>query len=179
MKFLRFIALRPYGSTLCSPSAQMWIAAVSVCVAIMASTEAVAWGYVGHVLGTEWAAYTIGSVTGAIAFIVVWTLDSTFVTLDLRRGEYERRLAGLKHQRVLSSRIQTFVHAIRGAGAGLVTRLLLAAGSLATSAPFLTQLLFSHDTDRVLDTQFALSRAAARQTIEHSAHLDVQTTTTR
>src|SRR5207302_7941698 len=87
MKFLRFIALRPYGSTLCSPSAQMWIAAVSVCVAIMASTEAVAWGYVGHFLGTEWAAYAIGSVTGANALSVECTFDALVATCGSSLGD--------------------------------------------------------------------------------------------
>lgn len=179
MKFLRFIALKPYGNTLCAPSAQMWIAAVSVCVGIMAATEAVAWGYVGHFLGIGWLAKAIGVVTGSIAFIVVWTLDSTFVTLDLRRKEYERRLAGLKQQPLHSTRWQNLVRTFRGAGAGLITRLLLAAGSLAVSAPFLTQLLFSKDIDRVLDAEFATRRAAVRRQIENAQNTEIATQAAR
>ncbi|HSA56775.1 MAG TPA: hypothetical protein VLE53_13780 [Gemmatimonadaceae bacterium] len=142
-------SLRPHGDQLCSPTARFWIFCARVLILIMATAEAISWGYVGSLFGTGVAAYLTGLAAALSLFFVIWLVDATFVTMDTSRAYY---------QRILSTEDQ-FAGVIeqRKFLAGLLIRAVIVVVSLWITAPFLAQLVFRRD---VVDTIASRNRAA-------------------
>lgn len=142
-------SLRPHGDQLCSPTARFWIFCARVLILIMATAEAISWGYVGSLFGTGFTAYLTGLAAAMSLFFVIWLVDATFVTMDTSRAYY---------QRLLSNEDQTAgVIEQRKFFAGLVIRAIIVVVSLWITAPFLAQLVFRRD---VVDTIASRNRAA-------------------
>jgi hypothetical protein len=146
-------SLRPHGDQLLSPTARFWIFCARVLILIMATAEAVSWGYVGSLFGTG-----IGSVVTALAaavslFFVIWLVDATFVTMDTSRTVYQRAL--LNEQRTDGALEQ------RKFFIGLGIRALIVMVSLWITAPFLAQLVFRRD---VADAIASRNQAAVAET---------------
>lgn len=157
-RVLRAIAsqfsLRPYGEQLCSPTARFWIFCARVLILIMATAEAIAWGYVGALFGTG-----IGSVFTALAaglslFFVIWLVDATFVTLDTSRSYYQRRLS-LEPRPVDPLEQRKFF-------VGIGIRAAIVVVSLWITAPFMAQLIFRRDVEEAIATRNRTAIATAR-----------------
>jgi hypothetical protein len=142
-------SLRPHGDQLLAPTARFWIFCARVLILIMASAEAVSWGYVGSLFGTGSMAVLTGLAGGLSLFFVIWLADATFVTMDTSRAYYHKLLATDDN---LSSETER-----RKFLAGLAIRGLIVVVSLYITAPFLAQLVFRND---VIDTIAARNRAA-------------------
>jgi hypothetical protein len=141
--------LRPHGDQLLAPTARFWIFCARVLILIMASAEAVSWGYVGSLFGSGPMAFVTGLAAGLSLFFVIWLVDATFVTMDTSRAYYHKLLAT---EDQLSSEVEQ-----RKFFAGLTIRGLIVVVSLWITAPFLAQLVFRRD---VIDTIAARNRAA-------------------
>jgi hypothetical protein len=175
-KFFRHVTLRPYGGTLCSPSTAVWMSFAVIGVTLMAGAEAAAWGYVGAFLGTEWHRYLAAAAIGLMAFLAVWIVDSTFLTLDLRREEYEQRLARLSgtRQQTPSGAWQKLKAMVSTVGGGVLVRLAMVAGSLYVAAPYVSQLFFYRDVSTVLARQDLANVQAARNRIASTHDQQIQ-----
>jgi hypothetical protein len=166
-KFFRLATLRPYGGSLCAPSTSAWASFAVIGVTLMACAEAGGWSYVGFFLGTEWHRYLAAAAMGLVAFLAVWIVDSTFLTLDLRREEYEHRLASLSGtpRQTSGGAWQKLKAMVSTAGGGVIVRLAMVAGSLFVVAPYVSQLFFYRDVSMVLARQDLANVQAARNRI--------------
>ena len=174
-RFLRLVTLRPYGGTLCAPSTTAWMSFAAIGVTLMAGAEAAAWGYVGAFLATQWHRYFAAGAMGLVAFLAVWIVDSTFLTLDLRREEYERRLNRLSgNPPQISSRWQKLKKALSTAGGGVIVRMAMVAGSLFVAAPYVSQLFFYQDVSVVLARQDLINVQAVRNRIASTHDQQIQ-----
>src|SRR5678815_4938327 len=90
---LERFSLKPHGEQLLSPSARFWIFCARVLILIMATAEAVSWGYVGSLFGSGFTGYVTGLAAAVTLFFVIWLVDATFVTLDTNRAYYHKALS--------------------------------------------------------------------------------------
>src|SRR5215210_4638720 len=64
--------LRPHGDQLLAPSARFWVFGARVLILIMASAEAVSWGYVGSLFGSGFMSLVTALAAGLSLFFVIW-----------------------------------------------------------------------------------------------------------
>ena len=152
--------LRVYGDHLLTSQAAFWIACASVLIVIMASAEAVAWGYVASFMAQGGPRWVVALLVGLAVFSIIWILDATLMTLDLRRSRDDTTLLGRKGNEA-SRRLERW----RFLG-GLSARLLLVLGSLYLSAPFLAQLVFYDDIEARIASENLGAVAAVRARLE-------------
>jgi hypothetical protein len=155
-------SLRPHGDQLCSPTANFWIFCARVLIILMATAEAVSWGYVGSLFGAGLMGYLAGFVAAVTLFFVVWLVDATFVTLDTSRSFYERALS-TEAQFSGTTEKRKFL-------AGLLIRAAIVVVSLWITAPFLAQIVFDRDIEETIAsrnrTAVATTRAALSDKFE-------------
>jgi hypothetical protein len=120
-----------------------------VLILIMATAEAVSWGYVGSLFGSGFMSFVTGLAAGMSIFFLIWLVDATFVTMDTSRAYYHKLLST---EDQLSGEVEQ-----RKFFAGLAIRGLIVIVSLWITAPFLAQLVFRRD---VVDTIAARNRSA-------------------
>ncbi|HEX9564244.1 MAG TPA: hypothetical protein VF981_09750 [Gemmatimonadaceae bacterium] len=142
-------SLRPHGDQLASPTARFWIFCARVLILIMATAEAVSWGYVGSLFGSGFAAILTGLAAAMSLFFVIWLVDATFVTMDISRTRYQRLLSTGDGVADVEERRKFY--------AGLGIRALIVVVSLWITSPFLAQLVFRRD---VVDAIASRNRAA-------------------
>jgi hypothetical protein len=130
-------SLRPHGDQLLAPTARFWIFCARVLIMIMATAEAISWGYVGSLFGSGIMSFFTGLAAAVSLFFVIWLADATFVTMDTSRTYYQKLLA---NDDQTSSEIEK-----RKFYAGLAIRGLIVVVSLYITAPFLAQLVFRND----------------------------------
>ena len=141
-------SLRPHGDQLLAPTARFWIFCARVLIMIMATAEAVSWGYVGSLFGTGIMSFFTGLAAAVSLFFVIWLADATFVTMDTSRTYYQKLLVSDDQ---ISSEVEK-----RKFYAGLAIRGLIVVVSLWITAPFLAQLVFRRD---VVDTIASRNRS--------------------
>ena len=149
--------LKPHDDQLLSPTARFWIFCARVLILIMASAEAVSWGYVGSLFGSGFASVLTGLAAGASLFFVIWLVDATFVTMDTSRVYY---------QKVLSAESRTDgVMEQRKFFGGLLIRAVIVVVSLWITAPFLAQLVFQRDVVEMIRSRNGTAIANTRQAL--------------
>lgn len=153
-ELLSQFTLRPHGDQLLSPTARFWVFCARVLILIMATAEAVSWGYVGSLFGSGFMSFITGLAAGLSLFFVIWLVDATFVTMDTSRAYYSQLLAT---EDQLSSEVEQ-----RKFFAGLTIRGLIVVVSLWITAPFLAQLVFRRDVVDTIATRNRAAIAAAR-----------------
>jgi hypothetical protein len=92
----RTLSLKPYGEVLLTSGAATWIFVARIIVLLMASAEAISWGYLGSLFSTGWRAYASSIIAGGFIFIVIWGLDVTLMTLDRSGPLFEETIAKRK-----------------------------------------------------------------------------------
>lgn len=150
-------SLRPHGEQLCAPTARFWIFCARVLIVIMATAEAVSWGYVGSLFGTGFASWVTGLAAAMSLFFVIWLVDATFVTLDTSRAYYQKTLLQQARQDGTIEQ-RKFV-------AGLFIRGAIVVVSLWITAPFLAQLVFRRDVVDTIATRNREAMASTRKTL--------------
>ncbi|HYR77271.1 MAG TPA: DUF4407 domain-containing protein [Pyrinomonadaceae bacterium] len=152
----RTLTLRPYGENLLTSGAATWIFVARIIVLLMASAEAISWGYVGSLFSQGWGRYVSTAIAGGFVFTVIWGIDVTLMTLD-RSG----RLFEDAEVRRKTKWSQT-AKEILGFGA----RWIIIISSLAITAPFLAQIIFGTDIRKELERQSATTITTARAVID-------------
>lgn len=138
--FKKYFGLTPYGDSLRTQGAMLWLFCVRLVIVIMSLAEGVSWAYIGSRFGIGYMRPITALCSGLAIFCIIWVVDATFVTLDTSRRFYERKLSDDKTESVS---IKEYVKM----PAGIFTRLLIVVGSLFISAPFLAQIVFQSDID--------------------------------
>jgi hypothetical protein len=158
-------SLKPHGEQLCAPTARFWIFCARVLIMIMATAEALSWGYVGSLFGKGLAGIIIGFAAAISLFFVIWLVDATFVTLDTSRAYY---------QRVLSTEEADGAGERQKFMLGLAIRAAIVVVSLWITAPFLAQIVFNRDIEETIGTRnraaIAATRAQLAQRFEQRLH---------
>ncbi len=152
----RFFSLKPYGNELLTRSGDFWIFSARLIIVAMALAEAIAWGYVGSLMSSRYPLVTAAIAAGFI-FLLIWIIDTSFMTLDLRSGRYEEAITGRSHHKRLE-RLKLF--------AGVGARVAIVTLSLMITAPFLAQAIFSGDVKAEMERQNAAGITTIRQRIE-------------
>lgn len=163
------ITLVPYGSNLLTPGASFWVFAAAIAIFIMASAEAISWAYLGSFLASGKLGNVTGLITGLFIFMVVWIVDSSFVTLDLSRSFYERELSVGREEEGQASLKDNLKLAT-----GLFGRVVIILVTLYVASPFLSQLVFRSDIDAVLRQEEAQQVLEVRDSIAASFENRIQ-----
>ncbi len=135
-------SIKPYKNNLLTPGANYWIICIHLVILVMASSEAIAWGYLGSLFGKEAIGVIAAIITFAFMFLIIWVIDVSFVTLDLSRSYYDKI--------ILKKETERWVDNTR-LGVGLLGRITIVFVSLSISAPFLAQIVFKQDIDNEID----------------------------
>ncbi len=135
-------SIKPYKNNLLTPGANYWIICIHLVILVMATSEAIAWGYLGSLFGKASVGYLAAAITFAFMFLIVWVIDVSFVTLDLSRSYYDKI--------ILKKETERWVDNTR-LGIGLLGRVMIVFVSLSISAPFLAQIVFKQDIDNEID----------------------------
>src|SRR5262245_10759623 len=144
-RILNWISLRPYANNLCTEGASYWILSVRTIVLIMALAEAISWSYLGYNISQNSHPWLAGGLVGVSIFLMVWILDSTFLTLDTARAYYEKRLNGNEEDALWTEKSKT--------ASGVILRILILSGTLYISAPYLALRVFSGDIDSRIEAK--------------------------
>lgn len=135
-------SIKPYKNNLLTPGASYWIICIHLVIFVMASSEAIAWGYLGSLFGKAGMGMLAAAITFAFMFLIVWVIDVSFVTLDLSRSYYDKI--------ILKKETERWVDNTR-LGVGLLGRIAIVFVSLSISAPFLAQIVFKQDIDNEIE----------------------------
>ena len=149
-------SIKPYKNRLLTPGAGYWIACVHLVVFVMATSEAIAWGYLGSLFGKGAVGYVAAVIAFLFMFAIIWVIDVSFVTMDLSRSYYDRL--------ILKQDTEKWQDRAR-MGAGLTGRILIVVVSLTISAPFLSQIVFKQDIDNEIHRRNLANVSAVRDSI--------------
>jgi len=81
-RILAWLSLKPYGQQLCTEAASMWVTSARLLVIVMASAEALSWGYLGYFVGAPQFSVPAALFAALSIMVLVWVVDSSFMTLD-------------------------------------------------------------------------------------------------
>ncbi|HEY0593441.1 MAG TPA: hypothetical protein VGF40_16835, partial [Thermoanaerobaculia bacterium] len=159
----RRLSLKPYGDELLTRSADFWIFSARLIILTMALAEALAWGYMGALMSQTHPAVT-AAIAGVFVFTLIWIIDSSFMSLDLARGSYERALLGKEQSPTLEK---------AKFAAGVLARVAIVSASLVITAPFLAQAIFAGDVRDEMARRNAISVAIMRARVDkpHAAQI--------
>ncbi len=135
-------SIKPYKNNLLTPGANYWIICIHLVILVMATSEAIAWGYLGSLFGKEILGYIAAAVTFIFMFLIIWVIDVSFVTMDLSRSYYDKI--------ILKKETERWVDNTR-LGVGMLGRVAIVFVSLSISAPFLAQIVFKQDIDNEIE----------------------------
>lgn len=152
------ISLKPYGTELLTPGAAHWTFVARTIVTLMASAEALSWGYLGALFIKGWQRYLSGLIAGAFILLVIWGIDVSLMTLDRSRGLYERAL----YQREAENRIWEKTKEYLG----FIARWVIVISSLTITAPFLAQIIFNVDIGEQIEAEGAKRIQESRGAID-------------
>lgn len=141
----RHLQFRPHEDRLLTSSAEFWFLSARILVFVMASCEAIAWGYLGFLFGEGFTRWIGAAFAGITIFVVVWMIDVSLITMD--RAWREHSAAILKPESA-PVRDKTYRDLFTF---GL--RIALLAGSLTITAPYLAQVVFQKDIERFIDAE--------------------------
>ncbi|MEM8488932.1 MAG: hypothetical protein AAF564_25530 [Bacteroidota bacterium] len=135
-------SIKPYKNNLLTPGANYWIICIHLVILVMATSEAIAWGYLGSLFGKATLGYIAAAITFVFMFLIIWVIDVSFVTLDLSRSYYDKI--------ILKKETDRWVDNTR-LGIGMLGRVAIVFVSLSISAPFLAQIVFKQDIDNEIN----------------------------
>ena len=155
--FKQFFALRIHGSNLLSPGAEQWMFIARILVFLIATVEAMSWGYMGGLLGSGNSKYVMGLLTGTIIFLVVWMVDITLMSLDRHKRYYYKKIyeLGKKDDEAKDDFLFKLLNLIKenGVQIGIGFRIGMVAISMIVTAPFLNQLVFQNDINKAINRE--------------------------
>jgi len=147
----RFLQLKLYDNLLNLPT-ELWLIAVRTNIALMAATEATAWGFLGYV--ESGGNVAVATIAAAMIFALVGMVDIPLMVLDLKRYAYGARIYGEQ------------VAGWKKLWAIPFIRVLMVGGSVVLSAPYLSQFVGKGTVDAYLVEEATDRIKAARPSID-------------
>lgn len=156
-RWKRFFLL-PYGNSLLTDGAWWWVNCARLAILVLACCEGIAWSNLGYQMG-DGASAVVGAILfGSSVLLVVAVVDATFITTDFSRSFYERTLQpGCPQANESFSRAKAL--------AAPLIRVVVVAGSMYITAPYLVQLLYVKDIPERTAAENALRVATARDSV--------------
>lgn len=145
-RLINWILLRPHGDNLSTEGTSYWILSARLIIWIMASADALSWSYLGYHIGNHsHGSRLVATSVGIAMFLIIWILDSTFLTVDTAKPYYDRILGGKDEDSAWVEKWKL--------GAGLLLRVLVLSGTLYISAPYLALSVFSGDIESRIEAK--------------------------
>lgn len=159
----RLVTLKPHDSHLADGVVELWLIFVRLCIVAIAFCDAIAWSYLGYVTASGIGAYAAALVSGVIAFILVGSLDATFVMHDstARQVQPETEEEPTAHRG-----LRTIRRILRASHFAVIVRVLLVTLTFVVTAPALTMFFFSRDIDAAIAKRQEATDSVARQALE-------------
>ncbi len=133
--------LKPHGDHLCDLKAGMWLLLMRGSILTIGGCEAAAWGFIGYLMAAETHPWIAAILIGGAVGCLISGLDAAFVMVDLSKARQASGTASAPGRKGLS-----FLNAyMTKAHLGMLVRMVMVLVSLAITAPFLAQMLFSRD----------------------------------
>lgn len=162
--FWRYVTLRPYGSSMMTPLAALWLTFSFVIILLMSLLEGTVWATVSQYFvpqSIRWLAVILAPLFFVGIFAVIWIVDVSFITSEkpfrsARSGD--SNVKGLTAWASDAHRLETLRWWF-----GVAVRLAIVFVSLLITAPFLTQAIRSDEIREVYRTEVAAKRAAKEQ----------------
>lgn len=163
----RFFKLKIYGGSLISKSTEQWIFASQIAIFLMAASEAISWAYFGSQFGYKNLWYVTAAFMGISVFIIIWLIDSTFMTLDRYKRYYHEKTyvldqeaneEGASFLRSLWEKNETKV--------GILTRVFIIGISMYFTAGYLTDLFFHSEINYAIEKYTNEAIAKGREGLE-------------
>lgn len=161
--FWQNLTLRPYGHQLLTASGSFWLAIACVLMTAVVIIEGVAWGYFGSSMSAQHG-LTAGLLVGFIAMVVTWCIDSTLITYDSDKTYYEEKILGKLANEKSSLGSKILAHRLLP----LLLRIAFAVGSMAITAPYFAQAIFSTDIAEQIQNERDNEIAQGRERIQQS-----------
>jgi len=136
---LDVLTLRPYGRSMLTPAAAVWLGSAWIVILLMAGIEGFVWGAVGASLvpsAAPWLRMPVAAFMFLLLFSIVWIVDASLIMSE--RPSFARRRR----------------HAMDDGGSagplarwyfGIVVRIAIVAISLYVTAPFIEKLIRADD----------------------------------
>ncbi|MBK1632518.1 hypothetical protein CKO31_17570 [Thiohalocapsa halophila] len=131
--------LRPYGRSLLTPAAGVWLGSAWVVILLMASIEGFVWGAVGASLvpsAAPWLRLPVAVFMFALLFAVVWIVDASLIMSE-RPSFARRRRHAMDERGGIGPVVRWYV--------GIAVRIAIVAISLYVTAPFIEKLIRADD----------------------------------
>ncbi|QMW05412.1 hypothetical protein [Spirosoma foliorum] len=166
------------GANLLTKTTKKWLNITRSNVFIMAFLESISWGYLGWLFADdETIRWFTGISLGLIVFTIVWALDTMLVLLDRGKTFYDEKIYQMeeKEEVVKNGQFGKMLEYLskvtdnKVLSAAVLTRTLLAGGSLFFTAPYLTQLVFNKDINLAIEKQSSAIISNKRTSIEFKA----------
>lgn len=173
--FLKLIRLRPHGDKLTDGVVDIWLIFATLSIAAVAVCDSVAWAYLGYTTASGWTAWASMAALGLVAFILVGSLDASFVMQDTTSDKSVTASSGTPAGTM--STLQWLRAHVRRNHLAVAVRIVLVILSFTVTAPFLTQFFFSRDIAAAIERGNAQSVSVRRAEI--AARHDQQLTALR
>jgi hypothetical protein len=169
---LDVLTLRPYGRSMLSPAAAVWLGSAWIVILLMAGIEGFVWGAVGASLvpsATPWLQPPVAVFMFLLLFSIIWIVDASLIMSE--RPSFGRRRAHAMDAGDSAGLLARWY-------LGIAVRVAIVAISLYVTAPFIEKLIRADDIaawhqdqveqyfkqrDRTLQDQV---RARAKQRVE-------------
>lgn len=144
---IKLFTLKPYGDDLADGMAQIWLLMARLNILAVAFVDGTAWFYLGFTTSQGTGAYITGAIVGLIAFVLVGSLDASFIMHDPseRKPEDEDDDPPPAGAPATARAWYWLRHKVHRDHLAIGVRIVLVVLSFTVTAPFLTQLFFARD----------------------------------
>lgn len=160
-----FFSLTPHNANLRSGQTLRWIGGAAVIITLMASTEGFIWGSLFNFYFEETVSpvyrYTLCFTISAFVFMLLWVIDSSFITLDTTKNPLSENNKWYKPER------RQVLYML-----GIAIRIIIIGISLYVTVPAVTKLSVSKDIDKIIEDENNIKKATIIETI-NKKHTDV------
>jgi hypothetical protein len=135
---LDVFTLRPYGRSMLTPAASVWLGSAWIVILLMASIEGFVWGAVGASLvpsAAPWLRLPVALFMFLLLFAIVWIVDASLIMSERPTGR--RRHSAALDDTGASPVLRWYF--------GILVRIAIVAISLYVTAPFIEKLIRADD----------------------------------
>lgn len=155
------LTLKPYGNHLADGVVNSWVIFARLCIVSIALCDAVAWGSLARITASGPWAHVAAIVFGVMVFLVIGTLNATFVMQDVTSASVPSEQTH-EEPRKLRRRLRALARVFDTSHVAMFVRVLLVMLAFIVTAPVLTMFVFSRDIDAAMAKQRAEAEAVAR-----------------
>lgn len=156
----------PNKDNLLTNSAKAWFYLIRSISILIATAEGISWGYFGSTFSDNRIVVVVAAIiVGSIMFLAVVAVESNLINTDLAALEY-RQILYDEHPKTKLEKHKTKI--------AIFVRVAMVCFSVLITAPFLNQLVFNKDVERLIDSKqnLAITQIADKIKKHHQAKLD-------